>query len=165
MVLVAAHGAVDEYCEAHEMGIAERYDGALEEYNGACAVVVTAQAMDKNEFFYLKYKFLEKGRELVSIHEVPCDKAFSAFLAYVRARELESRRTHGGRPPFGYRWRKGQIEEHPENMVVARRIFALRDAGATYKQIADDPDVHYADGRRMSVSTVQTILKNRSKYE
>ena len=51
-----------------------------------------------------------------------------------------------------------------EAMAVTRKIFELRDAGYTLRQISEHPEVGYLDGRKMSVSTIQVILKNRSRY-
>jgi hypothetical protein len=50
-------------------------------------------------------------------------------------------------------------------IAVARRIIALRDAGCTMKEIRDKDGVCHPDGRKLAVSTIQQIIKNRDKYK
>lgn len=156
-MIVAAHGNVSEFCEKAGMTVYEKYEGDLESYNGSCPVIVTDQQMSKNEFYYLKCKLLRRRVELISVHH--CDRELSEFVAYIDM--MERREKHGGRLPFGFV--KGGVDE--KKMAVVRRIFELRDTGHTYKQIQKDPDVHHGDGRELSISTIQVILNNRSKYE
>lgn len=153
---VVAHGDVDAYCEAHGMDITERHTGRLEDYSGHGLVVVTDNCADKNEYYWLKYKFLKRRIVLLSTHWE--DRDLSDFVDYMNTRDLETRRTHpGGRPLFGTR--------SEEEMAVVRRIFELRDAGVTMRKIAEDPGVRYADGRKIPVSTIQVILGNRGRYD
>ena len=156
-MIVAAHGEVSEFCEKLGMTIYERYEGDLESYKGNCPVIVTDQQMSKNEFYYLKCKLLRRRVELVSIYY--CDKELSDFVAYLD--QMERREKHGGRMPFGFT--KGGVDK--KKMAVVRRILELRDTGHTYKQIQEDPEVHHGDGRKLAISTIQVIIKNRSKYE
>lgn len=159
-MIVAAHGSVDLYCEARGMVIAERIEGDIEKYRGVCRVIVTDQKFEKNEFYYLKYRMLRRKVELISVYFD--DVAFDEFVAYA----ANQRQKSGGRLRFGYRRRPdGSIEEDESSMVVVRRIFELRDAGATYKEIQADAGVHYPDGSRLSISTIQVILQNREGYE
>ena len=161
-MVVIAHGNVEEYCAAHGWTIGGRYRGKIENYSFEHPVVVTDALRDRNEYYYLKYKFMKRGIELVSIwHEH--DDAMNSFLAYMRSRCGGCK--HGGRLAFGFRRVAGRVVEDPATIGVARRIIALRDAGATYKEISEDEGVRYADGRKMGISTIQVILKNRSKYE
>ena len=153
-MVVVAHGNVDAYCEAHGMVIGERYTGSLEEYRGNGLILVTDNCADKNDYYYLKYRLRMRGIELVSTHWH--DPAIEEFLAYQERRDAEQRRRRGGRRLFG--------TQSEEAMAVVRRIFELRDAGKTMREIAADPEVCYTDGQRMTVSTIQVILSNRERY-
>lgn len=159
-MIVVAHGNVDEYCNAHGMVIGERITGDIEKYRGSYHIIVTDQELEKNEFYYLKYRMLRRKVELISVYWEDID--FDEFVVYAAAQRQKS----GGRLRFGYRRRTdGGIEEDEANMAVVRRIFELRDAGATYKEIQRDDGVHYPDGRRLGISTIQVILQNREGYE
>lgn len=163
-MVVAAHGSVDAYCLEHGMTIGERYTGKVEDYRGSHLILVTDNCDSLNDYYYQKHKLRRRGVELVSTHWRNEDVA--AFVEHLTEREAEERkRVFSGRTAFGFRRVNGEDVEIPAAMVVARRIIAMRDAGATYKLIAEDPDVAYPDGRRMSISTIQVILKNREKYE
>ena len=151
-MIVCAHGEVSEYCKNHGMTICDQHIGDIEEYQGVCRVLVTDAPMGENEFYALKLKMLKRGVELVSIDH--SDEAMSEFVSYLA---MQSRGGNGGgRPRFG----SGSEAE----MVVVRRIFELRDAGCTLREISENPEVAYLDGRRISVSTIQGILRNREKY-
>lgn len=159
---VVAHGNVDAYCEAHGMTIVERYEGDVSEYRGRCSVLVTDNCEDQNEYYFLKYRLMLQKVELVSTHWG--DAGVEDFVRYLGEREFERRRVkYTGRMPFGFYRQNGEIVRDPVEIGIARRIIALRDAGKKYREIADT--VTYPDGRGMSVSTIQVILKNRSKYE
>jgi len=153
-MVVVAHGNVSEYCEAHGLTIGSRYEGKLEEYSGDGLILVTDNCADKNDYYYLKYRFRMRGIELVSTHWH--DQGVEDFLEYKMKRDAERRVKKGGRRLFGL--------QSEEAMAVVRRIFELRDAGCTLRQISDDPGVKYPDGRKMPVSTIQVILKNRERY-
>lgn len=151
-MIVCAHGEVSEYCKNHGMTICDQHIGDIEEYQGVCRVLVTDAPMGENEFYALKLKMLKRGVELVSIDH--SDEAMSEFVSYLA---MQSRGGNGGgRPRFG----SGSEAE----MAVVRRIFELRDAGRTLREISESPEVAYLDGRRISVSTIQGILRNREKY-
>lgn len=164
---VAIHGdreKLEEYCEAHGMTIVEEHDGDPVDYHGDCRVLVTDNCSDKNEYYRLKYKLLKRKIELRSTHW--CDCAIADFVEYMVCEDKRNRREkHGGRVMFGYRRLHGKVVVDPMAMAVVRRIFKLRDAGLTLKKIAADPDVCYVDGTDLPLSTIQTILKNRSRYE
>lgn len=153
-MVVIAHGNVDAYCEAHGMVIAERYTGKLEEYSGDGLILVTDNCADVNDYYYLRGIFRSRGIELVSTHWY--NPVIENFMEYKEKRDAERRVKRGGRRLFGL--------QSEEAMAVVRRIFELRDAGCTMRQIADDPGVKYPDGRKMPVSTIQVILKNRERY-
>ena len=147
-MLVCAHGEVSEYCESHDMIIVERYGGKIEDYNGDCCILVTDREMSSAEYCFLKGQMLAQGVELVSTRYADAE-----VLSWGLTPELRSR----GRRKFG--------ERSEAEMAVVNRIFELRDAGSTLREISEDPDVSYLDGRKMSVSTIQVILKNRERYE
>lgn len=149
-MIVCAHGEVSEYCENRDMIIVERYEGDIENYGGVCRVLVTDREMSSNEYFYLKGKMLLRGVELVSTRYIDMENLPQGVIRDVR--ETHSR----GRRKFG----DGSVAER----AVVDRIFELRDAGATLKEISEDEKVGYLDGRKMTVSTIQVILKNRNKY-
>lgn len=152
-MIVCAHGEVSEYCKNHGMTICDQHIGSIEEYKGVCRVLVTDAPMGENEFYALKLKMLKRGVELVSVDH--SDEAMSEFVSYL-AMQSRGSSGGGGRPRFG----SGSEAE----MAVVRRIFELRDAGRTLREISADPEVVRSDGRRISVSTIQGILRNREKY-
>ena len=72
---------------------------------------------------------------------------------------------YGGRQPFGYVRRKGEVVENPAMMAVARQIIEMKDAGHTLRMIQDEEGIRHPDGRKISISTIQQIIKNRERYE
>jgi hypothetical protein len=84
------------------------------------------------------------------------------FLAYQAERRKEK---YGGRQPFGYRKIGDEIREIPEMIAVARKIVEMKDAGATLREIHECEGVCHMDGRKISISTIQQIIKNRERYE
>ena len=160
-MIVCGHGNVFEFCEKRDMVVCETWDGDLESYRGNCRVLVTDQDMSEQEYYFIKGKMLGRGIELISTRYKD-DKLMTEFLAYQAERRKEK---YGGRQPFGFRKVGDEIMEIPEMMVVARKIVEMKDAGATLREIHEDESVHHMDGRRISVSTIQQIIKNRDKYE
>ena len=155
------HGKVAEFCEAHEMKILEWYTGNLRDcHKGDCTVVVTDQAMSRQEYDSLKCTLFGRGLELVSTDWTD-DEVILALLRQT----IEYRKRRGGRQMFGFTKKNGVIVEIPEMMEVARRVIELRDAGITLKGIRADSGVHHPDGKKISMSTIQLIIKNRDKYE
>ena len=148
-MIVCAHGEVSEYCENRDMIIVERYTGEIENYSGTCAVLVTDRDMSAGEYYYLKGKMLARGIELVSTRYVDTENLIQGAV-----KDVSEKRS--GRRKFG--------DGSEAEMAVVRRIFELRDGGATYKEISEDENVHYLDGRKMPTSTIQVILSNREKY-
>lgn len=160
-MMVCAHGNVTEYCETHDMTVCEIWDGEIDDYKGSFPVLVTDREMSENEYYYLKGKMLGRGVELVSTRYKD-NKLLTEFLSYQSNRRKEK---YGGRQPFGYRRVGNEIREIPEMIDVARKIIMLKDAGATLRQIHECESVHHPDGRKISVSTIQQIIKNRERYE
>lgn len=159
-MVVCAHGEVTEFCENNNMVIAGSYVGDIEDYAGMWPVLVTDEDMDENSFFELKLRMLRRGVELVSTR-YHSDK-LSSFVSYVAERHKPK---HGGRARFGFR-RVGNDQILTEGgLRVAMRIFELRDKGYTLKEISADEAVHHPDGRTLSTSTIQQVLKNRKRYE
>lgn len=161
---VVVHGDADGFCQERGWEIVGRYRDRLDQYDWRCGTLVTAQPMSKKKFYYQKYLLYKRGYTLLSTQYH--DNEMSDFVEYLAEREREKKKKKsGGRAPYGYKWENGVLLIDPATIVTARRIVALRDAGKTYKQIQDDPEVCYENGRRMSISTIQVILSNRSKYE
>lgn len=156
-MLVYAHGNVSEFCKNNDMVIVGTYDGEIENYSGLCSVLVTDAEMGKYEYYYLKGKLLARGVELVSTRHKDSDDLSDFVLYSVQNRRPKS----GGRYRFGF----GAAGILPEGRVVVKRILELRDAGHTYRKIQEDPGVHHLDGRKLSISTIQIIIKNRQIYE
>ena len=159
-MVVCAHGDVAGFCESHEMQILESYIGDINEFRKSnCAVIVTDQAMTRQEYDSLKCTLFARGVELVST-EWTDDEVILRLLN----NQIQNRRKRGGRQVFGFTKKKGQVVEIPERIAVARRVIALRDAGCTLKGIRADKEVRHPDGRKISVSTIQQIIKNRDRY-
>lgn len=160
-MMVCAHGNVSEFCEKRDMVICERYNGDLYSYDGGCPVLVTDQDMTESEYYYLKERLLRRGIDLVSVQYTD-NPVVMDFMAYAAKRRKEN---YGGRQIFGYYRKNGEVIENPEMIAVVHKILELRDAGYTLRQIQTDEDVHHPDGRKISISTIQQIIKNREKYE
>lgn len=160
-MIVCGHGNVSDFCAERDMVVCERYEGDLSDYRGSCTVVVSDQDMSEGEYYYLKGSLLNRGIELISTRYKD-NPAMLEYLAYMKERQREK---YGGRQPFGYYRRNGEVIENPEMMAVVRRILELRDAGITLRGIQEDAGVHHPDGRKISISTIQQIIKNRDRYE
>ena len=158
-MLVCGNGKVSEFCKNHDMLICESYDGDPESYSGTCHVLVTDRDMSENEYYFLKGKLLARGVELVSTRYKD-DELISGFLAYQVA---PRKKNYVGRQMFGYCVKNGEAGPVPGSLAVVRRILELRDEGYTLRKIREDAGVHHLDGRCLSVSTIQQIIKNREK--
>lgn len=163
-MLVCGHGDVRDYCSEREMLIVDSYDGDIVDYHGFCKVLVTDQEMIEAEYYYLKGRMLARGYELVSTRF--SDTEMSAeFSTYYANLENESRRKFAGRCKFGFQRVNGEIVKHEARFEIAKRIIELKDKGYTLREIQDDENVHHTDGRDLSISTIQLIIKNRKVYE
>lgn len=160
-MIVCGHGDVFDFCKDRDMVVCEVWDGDLENYKGNCRVLVTDQDMSEQEYYFQKGKLLGRGIELIHTRYKD-DKLMTEFLAYQAERRKEK---YGGRQPFGYRKIGDEIQEIPEMIAVARKIIEMKDAGATLREIHECEGVCHMDGRKISVSTIQQIIKNRGKYE
>ena len=160
-MIVCGHGDVADFCKERDMLVVEQYEGDLEKYSGSYRILVTNQKMSESEYYYLKRKLLRRGVELISTRFKDCP-ALLEFLAYEAERLKE---VHGVRQPFGFIRKNGEVMANPEMIAVARRVIELRDAGLVLRQIQEDSGVCRPDGRDLSLSTIQTIIKNRGLYE
>lgn len=162
-MVVCGHGKVDNFCAKHGMIIAERCKSSVLDYNGVCKVIVTDREMPEAEYYYLKGRMLARGYELVSTRYK--DTNFSATLMTYHARkENENKKKFAGRCKFGFHRVNGEVVPNESMMAVVKRIFELRDQGYSLRRIQKDEGVHHADGRELSVSTIQLIIKNREEY-
>ena len=84
---------------------------------------------------------------------------------YATKRENDNRKKFAGRCKFGFQRVGDKVVPHEGNMAVVKRILELKDKGYTLRTIKDDARVHHVDGGRLSISTIQLIIKNRKEYE
>lgn len=160
-MVVCAHGNVNEFCKEYDMLIVETHVGDIEKYSGIFRVLVTDQEMTEYNYYYLKGRMLAKGYELVSVHHSD-KRCLVDLIAHTVEKELEDKREKfGGRHMFGTN--EDGLTEH--GRTVVRRILELRDTGFSLRQIKECPDVHHPDGKSLSISTIQVIIKNREIYE
>lgn len=159
-MVVCAHGDVLRFCEEHEMEILEKYEGDLSGYKGKCAVVVTDQQMTREEYESLKCAMFGRGYELVSV-----DWTDDAVILALLRQTIANRKRRGGRQPFGFYKRNGVIAEIPEMAATARRVIELRDKGWTLRDIKEHSDARHPDGGELGLSTIESIIKNRERYE
>ena len=163
-MVVCEHGNVRDYCRKRGMMIMCSHHGVIEEYKGVCRVIVTDKDMTESEYYFLKGKMLAKGYELISTKHEDAEMCVSLMTHYAED-ELENRKKHAGRCKFGYHRVNGEVVVHEEKMAVVRRIFELRDNGCSLHTIQKDENVHHMDGRELSTSTIQLIIKNRKEYD
>jgi hypothetical protein len=160
-MMVCGHGDVADFCKNRDMVICDEYSGDIEKYHGICPVLVTSQNMTEHEYYFLKGKLLARGVELIStIHKDR--EGMREFLVYQAERR---KKNYAGRQIFGCRLVGGETVLTENGRAVVNRIFEMHDSGFTLRQIREDEGVHHPDGRRLSISTVQLIIKNRAKYK
>ena len=160
MTIVCAHGNVKDFCDSKDMLICSEYSGELSDYHGGCRVLVTDQQMTKTEYYYHKDLLMRRGIDLISTGHEDTPEMLE-YLAYSAERRREK---YGGRQPFGYQRKNGVVVENESLISVAREIIALRDRGMTLREIQEASGIRHLDGRKISVSTIQQIIKNREKY-
>ena len=163
-MIVCSHGDVKNYCEDKNMIIVENYDGDIEMYDGVSRVLVTDQGMTEGAYFSLKAKMLTKGVELVSTHyeDTP---SIAEYIVFTTQELIKDRQKHTGRYQFGFMMLDGEKVQHEHNFKVARRILELRDKGLTLAKIREDSEVKHPDGRKLSIGTINTVIKKRKDYE
>ena len=160
-MVVCAHGDVQEYCAKHGLLIGESWDGDLDSYSGRWPVLVSDQIMDEKEYYALKLRLLRRGVELISTHCEDDPRIVGILTEMIQ----QDREKYGNRQIFGFRYMNGEVVEIPEMIVVARLVLRLRDAGASLREIADNPEVRAPNGRKLSISTISKITKNRGRYD
>lgn len=155
-MIVCANGNVSDYCKSHDMIVAETHEGELLEYHGHPIILVTSKEMSEVEYCFTKMELKKRGVELVStIH-----KDQENLVTYMKQRQK-----NGGRHKFGFQVIDGKAVLTERGRLIVKRIFELRDMGLTYRRISEDENVHHPDGRKLNISTIQIILKNRKIYE
>lgn len=145
-------------------------------------------ARDINVYFYYKMLLKKKNVQLVSISEdfgqfgvfSNMLEAFTLCVAEMERENITKRTSSGrrvkaskggysgGRPPYGYITKDGQLVVVPEQAEIVKRIFDMKDNGSTYKTICDTfnaEGLSNRSGTKFSISTVQTIWENRKTYE
>jgi hypothetical protein len=127
------------------MKICEKYEGEIRDYEGLCCVLVTDAEISEAEYYYLKGEFLARGYELVSTRYTD-EKLFSEYLIYANSRKKKS----GGK--------KSAIDGK-----IIQNILKLRDEGKTLRGIREHESVRHPDGRKLSISTIQNIIKKGEK--
>jgi hypothetical protein len=160
-MVVCTHGEVKNYCAERNMIPVEQYVGDVVDYSGLSRIIVTDQKMSRNEYYVMKGLMLTRGYELVSIHyaDEPC---MIDLITHLVAKETEERKEKfTGRYMFGTN-ADGWI---PEMREVVMMILDMKEKGFSLRQIKECPNVHHPDGRSLSISTIQNIIKNREKYE
>ena len=160
-MVVCGHGDVSDFCARHDMVVVMQHDGDIESYRGLCRVLVTDKDMSEQEYYFLKGKMLAKGIELVSTRHKDTEQ-MSGYMVY---QNQQRREKCVGRCKFGFHRVGEEIVPHEGKMEVVKRIFELRDKGYTYRSIREDEQVRHIDGRKLSISTIELILKNRKEYE
>jgi hypothetical protein len=151
-MVVCAHGEVAGFCEKHGIEILESYNGDLKDYSGSCAVIVTDQQMTREQYESLKCTMFGRGLEVISTEWTD-----DAIIVALLRQTVERRKKRGGRQMFGFTKKNGVIVEIPARMATARGIIEMRDSHKTLREIRE----RYG----LSLSTIQTIINNRDKYE
>lgn len=146
-------------------------------------------ARDINIYYWYKSELNRLKLELISASEdwSAQDKLtgmiLENFLAMAATLERESikRRTmggrkiksgkggySGGRPPFGYRVKEGELQIVPDESEIVKIIFHMKDQEKkTYQQVRDylnSCGFTNRSGTKFSISTVQTIYENKNVY-
>lgn len=160
-MVVCTHGDVADFCRKYNMKVLETYEGDLSAYYGSCPILVTNLMMDREAYDSLKCELFSRGVDLVSTHWLDDD-----VVIRLLRNQLDRKKKRGGRQMFGYYKKMGVIVEIPEKLEVARLVLKLRDSGWTLRAIQEDDRIcDPTTGRELCMSTIQTILKNREKYE
>lgn len=159
--MVCGHGDVLDFCKDRDMVVCETWDGDIGDYKGPFCVLVTDQDMPEQEYYFQKGKLLGRGIELIHTRYKD-DELMMGFLSYQAERRREK---YGGRQPFGFYRKNGEVVARPETIAVAKKIIRMSDDGIPMRKIREDEEVRHPDGRKISISTIQQIIKNRNRYE
>jgi site-specific DNA recombinase len=114
-------------------------------------------------------RILDMLRSFSELGAEPPDKAADREKAAAgRRRAAEAGAHAAGRVPYGYRrTERGALQPDPDQAPVVRRIFRLRDEGATLRAIAEaltDDGVPAPTGGTWQASTVRYVLHNETYY-
>ena len=159
-MVVATHGEVADFCKKYNMKVLETYVGDLSDYNGNSPILVTDESMTRERYDLLKCELFARGVDLVSTQWLDDD----VVLRLIRG-DIERRRKRAGRQMFGFYRKNGVISENPAMIEVARRVIELRDSGLTYRDIREAEGIRHPDGKKIAISTLGVIVKNREKYK
>lgn len=155
------------------------------------AVVVAKSdrvARDINVYFYYKMLLRKKDVRLISIAEdfgqfgsfAPMLEAFTLCVAEMERANITKRtaagrtikaaggKYAGGRAPFGYTVKDGNLVVSPQEAEIVRTVFRMKDAGRSMGVIAKalhDAGYKNRSGNDFSASNIQSVLKNRKTYE
>lgn len=164
-------------------------DGEVE--NPPVEAVVVAKsdrvARDINIYYYYKMLLRKKDVQLISISEdfgqfgvfSNMLEAFTLCVAEMERQNITKRTSSGravkaskggysgGRPPYGYKSQNGVLTVIDDEADVVREIFAMKNGGATYKQIVEklnEEGRRSRSGSAWAISTLQVILGNEKLY-
>ena len=155
------------------------------------AVVVAKSdrvARDINIYYYYKMLLRKKNVQLVSVSEdfgqlgvfANMLEAFTLCVAEMERQNISKRTSSGravkashggysgGRPPYGYRAQNGTLVIVEDEADIVRTVFAMKDNGATYKQMVDalnSANKKSRSGNPWAISTLQVILGNEKLYK
>ena len=142
------------------------------------------------DYFYFMFLLEKRGIALVSACPMedstamgdfaPCYMAITQYIAKMERKNIMARTmggkrakaSHGGyaggKAPYGYRSENRQLVIDEDEAAVVRKIFTMRSAEHTMKEIeralASDGVVS-RNGKPLTVPTIQSILNNRKTYE
>lgn len=184
------------YMDEGESGAKERpgFDEIVygEVSNPPVEAVVVAKsdrvARDINIYYYYKMMLRKKDIKLISIAEDfgqfgVFSNMLEAFTLCVAEMERDNitKRTSSGRKvkasrggysgggsPMGYKIENGRLVVNEKEAQVVRRVFELRDTGATLLDIVDTLNKEgwpTRKGGEFKLSTVQSIVNNRKTYQ
>lgn len=145
-------------------------------------------ARDTKLYFYYLYLLEKKGVELISVEEnFNGDQAFAniyrsmmLFVAEQERKNIALRTSHGrkikacaggysgGRTPYGYTVKDGQLEIVDDEAKVVKEIFALNDDGVSQVQIAkylNSIGLKTRNGKEWSQPLVRPIILKRKLYQ
>ena len=145
-------------------------------------------ARDLNLYFYLEWQLKKKGVELISVNDgfpdVPQEykgiiKSFVLFCAEQERKNI-TLRTSGGRTikaktggyaggkcPFGYKVKNGELIVDIYESEVVKLIFELRNSGMSYNHIAQElnkRELFTRSGGLWAMNGVFMIIKNENTY-
>lgn len=145
-------------------------------------------ARDIKLYFYYLSLLDKKGIKMISVNEqfenVPDGvasliKAIMMFVAEQERQNITIRTKSGrkvkysfggycgGKPPYGYAVADHQLVINPKEANVVRRIFSMRENGATMQDIANylnNNDYRTRCGKWFVASNVSSILSNEKTY-